>query len=251
MKASCTECGQPHPRCNRHVNRCTNCGRSISPGRTQDGTGCPDCGGTDAVLSPCMMRPSKGADVCKSPGHGGAAKQIRAAGKRRVETAKAEKIVRRLAIPIPGTNYVQALQDQLDLYHGIVEVLQGLVNDLDLDISRKVYEPAVNEYIPNGVNGIAGETYHQSGVPTGEAKPHVFVAMLADWTDRYSRLAIECAKIGIEVRRTEIAERLTEDDFRHMDSALDRAMAAFGVPSEFKKAFAVELRAEKRLAVAS
>lgn len=125
--------------------------------------------------------------------HGGTTRLAQTSVRKR----KAAVVVQRLAVPIVGTDHIAALQDALDLSHGIVDTLVRLVNQLDLTVTSATTE---------GPEGIAGRTYHQSGIPTGEAKPHVFVTLLAEERDRYSRLSIECAKLGIAERHAQVEE---------------------------------------------
>lgn len=57
-----------------------------------------------------------------------------------------------------------------------------------------------------GDPGIYGRTYHQSGIPTGEAKPHVLVVLYNQERDRLRAVAVEAAKAGVEERRVTLAE---------------------------------------------
>lgn len=145
-----------------------------------------------------------GETVCRW--HGGNARQVKAKAASRAQRIKAEVVVTRLAVPIVGTDHIGALQDALDLSHGVLDVLIGLVNALDLDVTGLVWNADREAYEPPETVGIAGRTYHQSGIATGEAKPHIFVTMLNEERDRYARLSVECAKLGIAERRTQVEE---------------------------------------------
>jgi hypothetical protein len=227
--------------CGAHVYRCAQCGKAVGKQRQRDGQGCPRCPGAEVIDGTCLMTNKDGGKCYK---HGARSPQAKQAVVKRQRVAKAETLVRRLAVPIVGTDYLQALQDQLDLTHGIVRTLTELVNGLELGVSGQVYDPESGTFRPPTTEGIAGRTYHQSGIATGEAKPHVFVAMLADWSKEYSRLAAECAKLGIEERRTQVVERIQQAQLDQLKGALSRATAILPkeVAGPFRKALAAELR---------
>lgn len=96
--------------------------------------------------------------------------------------------------------------------HLAVEFLGRLVNELGLD----VYE----------------HTFHQTGEPTGEAKPHVLWAMWMEERKHLKAVAAEAARAGIEVRRQQLAEQQA-----HLIAAVLRAV--FDDP-------ALDLTAEQR-----
>jgi hypothetical protein len=193
-------------RCEADVWRCLGCGRTVAQGFVSTGKSCPKCPAGTAYQKCTKTDPTPGhpggcelrvkhADA-KCWLHGGSTTQAKAGVARRDRAQRAEVVVARLAVPVVGTDHIGALQDALDLSHGVLNVLAGLVNGLHLEVMDDTGETA----------GIAGRTYHQSGIATGEAKPHIFVVMLNEERDRYARLSIECAKLGIAERHAQVEE---------------------------------------------
>lgn len=200
--------------CGAAVWRCLGCGRSVAKNRARDGGGgCPKCPPGTAVHHCTRTDPTPGhpggCEIQLKDGgatrcyrHGGTTRQAQISVRKR----QAAVVVQRLAVPIVGTDHIAALQDALDLSHGIVDTLVRLVNTLDLEVTGQVWNADREAYEPAETAGIAGATYHQSGIATGEAKPHIFVTLLAEERDRYSRLSIECAKLGIAERHAQVEE---------------------------------------------
>lgn len=91
------------------------------------------------------------------------------------------------------------------------------------------------------VEGLVGPTYHQSGIATGESKPHIFVVLYGQERDRLTKVATEALKAGVEERRVRVAE----DDSAHILSAQVAALVAMGLGDrleEFRLAFIAKLR---------
>jgi hypothetical protein len=57
-----------------------------------------------------------------------------------------------------------------------------------------------------GDGGIYGSTFHVSGLPTGEAKPHVLVVMLNEERNRLTRVSAEAIKANVTQRHIELME---------------------------------------------
>jgi len=113
----------------------------------------------------------------------------------------------RLGIPIE-TDPGEALLDAVAECAGNVAVYRELVQQLPV-------HPEPDEYIADergggrwrqGDPGIYGRTYHVSGVPTGEAKPHVLVALYNSERARLVEVAAAALRAGVEDRRIRIAE---------------------------------------------
>lgn len=67
--------------------------------------------------------------------------------------------------------------------------------------------------------GIYARTYHESGKATGEAKPHVLVAMYDAERDRLAKLAEKAISLGLREREVRLAEQqgqLLADLFRSL-----------------------------------
>jgi hypothetical protein len=73
-----------------------------------------------------------------------------------------------------------------------------------------------------GEIGVYGRTYHQSGIPTGEAKTHILVQMYDDERDRLASYITAALKAGVEERRVRLAERDATMLFAAVGLALDR-----------------------------
>jgi hypothetical protein len=58
-----------------------------------------------------------------------------------------------------------------------------------------------------GTAGVYAPTYHMSGVPTGEAKPHVLVGLYNEERDRLRAVYTTALKLGIEDRQVKLAEQ--------------------------------------------
>jgi len=186
-----------------------------------------------------MMRPINGLNVCAK--HGGGAKHARTAAARRVAEielrAEAAQDLTRLGVRLEVTP-IEALEAMLWEAAGTVAVLRQMVAELPL-AAQQFADP---ERGVESRDGIYGRTYHQSGVPTGEAKPHVLVGMYNDERDRLANIAAVCAKLGLDDRRVRLAEVQTE----RLLAGVTRAIAEVGLDAAqvqiFKRALAQELR---------
>jgi hypothetical protein len=116
-----------------------------------------------------------------------------------------------LGMPI-ATHPAEALLREVCETAGNVEFYRSLVAELPTHPEPDEFvapEPDSDGdgYWIRGATGIYGRTYHVSGVPTGEAKPHVLVALYND--ERKHLLAVTSAalKAGVEARRVQLAEQ--------------------------------------------
>lgn len=95
-----------------------------------------------------------------------------------------------------------------------------------------------------GEPGIYGRTYHQSGIPTGEGKPHVLVQMWMDERKHLENVTTAALRAGVEEARL----RLAAADASRIDTAQAQAFLAMGLGDrveEFKDAFINALRAQQ------
>lgn len=140
----------------------------------------------------CKAPAIRGGTVCNK--HGGAAPQVKAGAKARLDREAAAVAVRKLGLS-PAED-VQTLdpRDVLanELWRAVCveRLLRSLVDELSLD-----------------ANGIYGRTYHVSGIDTGEAKPHVLWVMWMEERKHLKTVAAEAHRCGIEARRQELAEQ--------------------------------------------
>jgi hypothetical protein len=123
---------------------------------------------------------------------------VAAAADRRIQVEVAAAELARLGLPI-RTSDGEALAELRDRYRGTVDALWTLVGNLKL-------VPEADMPGAGGTDGIYGRTYHQTGKPTGEAKPHVLVQMLGDWSDRLAKIDEICVKLGMAERRVRVEE---------------------------------------------
>ncbi len=142
----------------------------------------------------------------------------------------------RLGIPLdvdPG----EALLDLVSEAAGNVEFYRQLVAALPTHPtpdSLEVDEEGKPHY-RQGTAGIYGRTYHQSGIPTGEAKPNVLVVMYDNERDRLADYIAAALKAGVEERRVRLAER----DATMLFAAVGKALERMGLSKRFEE-FRVE-----------
>ena len=186
----CFTCGQPHKQCLAH----------------------------NKLGGPCGRIPADGADVC--PNHGGHAPQVRAAAERRVQEAAIRREVDRLGIAVE-TDPTEALLRELWETVGNVEFLRSLVQQLPVHPAPDSieWEDGKPQY-KHGEPGIYGRSYHVSGIPTGDAKPHVLVAMYNDERKHLVDVAATAVRLGIEERRVNLEENRAVEVFRAVTVAL-------------------------------
>lgn len=166
------------------------------PARHKAGEVCPECGfvhivqnGTQKgrfacvghvrhpIRRACTNPPMTGQNVCNY--HGGAARQNRAAGQRRVAKVKVVAQLARMGIPVETTPE-DALLGQVAEAAGNVEFLREQVQGLDA---------------LHGPNHL------------GDQMAHVVVQLYGEWADRLTRFAKMAIDAGIAERQVRIAER--------------------------------------------
>jgi hypothetical protein len=200
---TCNRCGQTHDptKCTGHVDT--------------------DAGGNQVPLRPCRAWPVKGATVCVK--HGAGAPQVAAAANRRLAgiklRAEAARDISRLGVTIDldDGEAVRAMRDEAA---GNVVAYRNLIQRLHLGESS-----GFNDDEHRGESGIYTAMYHQTGVPTGEAKPHILIVMYDAERDRLAKLDEVCVKLGLEGRRV----ALEEDRSAMFVRALERVLSRYGI----------------------
>jgi len=132
----------------------------------------------------------RGSTVCNK--HGGTAPQIVAAAQRRLDAQEAREFAAGIAARyghVEPLDPREILELELWRTHVQVMVYDALCGELALD-----------------EGGIYNRTYHHTGDPTGEAKPHVLIVMRDEKQVHLARVAAMAAKAGIDVRRMEIEQ---------------------------------------------
>lgn len=119
----------------------------------------------------------------------------------------------RLGVPIevdPG----EALMQELWETAGNVAFYRSLVAELPIHPEDDTYVPPQSDdatgYWDRGEPGIYGRTYHVSGIPTGEAKPHILLDLYNQERKHFADVAAAALRAGIERRRIELAEQQGE-----------------------------------------
>lgn len=189
----------------------------------------------------CELPPVKGSTVCHK--HGGKAPQIKAAGKRREQTALAVEACETLGIPHDGITPEQALLAELWECLGNIDFYRRQVQRLPPAPEPDTFvegEDGADGHWERGATGVYGRVYHVSGIPTGEAKPHVLVVLYERERDRLRQIAGEMLRAGVEERRVQLAEA----DAALVFSGINAALAAMGLEErleEFRRHFAEAL----------
>lgn len=200
----------------------------------------------------CSARNRKGKQCGKPalPGqkvcglHGGKSPQALAAAERRLERARITRTLEELLAEAEetarGKDPIEHLLDTIKHASGMVSVLRSLVGKLqpaydwralsdqvrEAEAERMSLEAeyaANNEEPPSRLPVLHGAIYGPDH--NEDAKPHVLVSMLGEWTDRlakYSKLALDAGVAEREVR-------LHEEQGRLVVAVLRRVLDHYGV----------------------
>jgi hypothetical protein len=162
------------------------------------------------------------------------------------EKAAQTEIARRecvaLGVPI-DTTPADALMDEVREACGNVAFYRELIQALPTHPAADVLVPEAilqNEdgtttvmpaHWERGEPGIYGRTYHVSGIPTGEAKPHVLLQLYNEERKRKLDASAAALRAGIEERRVRIAEA----DAERIETANVKAFAAMGLADRLEE----------------
>lgn len=173
--------------------------------------------------------------------HGGCTPtQVRGA---QIEIARRE--CDRLGVPIdtdPGDALIGLVREAA----GNVEFYRSLVADLPTHPERLTNDEGESRTR----TGVYGPTFHQSGIPTGEAKPHVLVVLYNEERDRLAAFAQAALKAGVEERRIRLAEADAQKLMAGVVVGLQRAKVSPEQAEEFRRGFAEYLRQHELAGVA-
>lgn len=169
----------------------------------------------------CKGQAVTGSDKCRMHGLG-AKTRARELADERASQALARVECDRLGIPVevdPGEALLQELWETA----GNVAFYRVLVQALPTHPDPDEYHPPETEDDPGhwtrGDPGVYGRTYHATGVPTGEGKPHILVALYNEERKHLAAVAASALKAGVEARRVEIEQQRAElmaDVFRRV-----------------------------------
>jgi hypothetical protein len=212
MRATCVTCGNVHEKCTGH--------------RKSD-------------RQPCGMNPAEGADVCRM--HGGAAPQVKAAARSRVQEQLAASAAARWALPVemgPGEGLLAE-----------VHRTAGVIAWVEAQIVRVTGETPDN--LVRGTRSVKRSEHSQNGTETvTEAGPGVH-EWLQLW-QKERRHFVEVCRVtlaaGIEAKRVRLAEEQAQSIVAVLRgvfadlglSPAQQAMLATVVPKHLRLVRAVE-----------
>lgn len=174
---------------------------------TRHAKDCPDKTTCNGCAPPCSARAGAGTN------HVGVGRCSRHLGSTRNHVRAAEVVLARQAVAslglrtIPTMGPEEAILDELHRAINNVEFLEALVRELPIHPEDDEYHPPEGDgdgYWTRGATGIYGRSYHVSGAPTGEAKPHVLVVMLNEERDRLTRVSLAAVKANVSKRVMEL-----------------------------------------------
>ncbi|HTZ63512.1 MAG TPA: hypothetical protein VMB51_05355 [Solirubrobacteraceae bacterium] len=154
--------------------------------------------------------------------------------------ARALEACETLGIPHDGITPEQALLAELWECLGNIDFYRRQVQRLPPAPEPDTFTPGNDGEKgtwERGATGIYGRTYHQSGIPTGEAKPHVLVVLYERERDRLRAIAESMLRAGVEERRVQLAEA----DAAMVFTGITAALTAMGLEErleEFRGHFA-------------
>lgn len=204
----------------------------------------PRCGAKTRNGTPCK-RPAGagtqhvGAGACKL--HGGSVPNHQAKATREL----AQRACMRLGIPVE-INPADALLHAVWEAAGNVEFYRQLVEELEAHPEEGEYSEdseGKTRYRP-GKRGIYGETYHISGIPTGEATVHVLVQLYNEERDRLVKYSSEALRAGVEERRVRLAESEARVLFAAVGFALSEANLSLEQQDTIRRSIAIRLRSD-------
>lgn len=207
-------------------------------GEIHQKNGKPTCVGHRRDKHFCTKFPVNGSTVCDM--HGGRAPQVKRKAAEVVQATEIRKLCAALGLH-RDIGHIDGLLELVAEAAGNTEFYRQLVNELPTHPEADTYDLDTASYT-RGEPGIYGRTYHESGMPTGEGKPHVLVTMYDAERDRWAKLCLELAKLNIDERRV----RLAEADAQRIFGAIGKALNSAGLTPEqievVRRDFAANLR---------
>lgn len=210
-----------------------------------DSAGFERCGAKGRTGQPCGLPAGHGTDhpgIGRCKLHGGSTPNHQRSA--RTELARRECVKLGLRIE---THPADALLEEIYRTQANVYFYEALVGELPTHPDPDEFVPPEpgtdgDGYWNRGAPGVYGRTYHVSGIPTGEAKPHVLVVLYNDERKHLAGVTTAALKLGLDAERVRIAQgqaALIAESFRVFAVALGHDPSA----PEVREAFGVGLRA--------
>jgi hypothetical protein len=213
-----------------------------TPGDGQDN----HCGAIRKGKPPCKRPKGWGTDhpgigYCKL--HGGSTPTH----ERAAQTEIARRECSMLGVPIETTpadaliHEVREAAGNVAFYRELVQQLATHPTSAERVEHTEWADDGKVEWIPEEP-GIYAPTRHVSGIPTGEAKPHILVVLYNDERKHLVAVAAAALRAGVEERRVQMAEA----DAERIEVAHVRALEAMGLADrleEFRDEFRAHLAA--------
>jgi hypothetical protein len=160
--------------------------------------------------------------------------------------------IKQAAMRISGSGEVPTTTDAIRIIMGTLNATWWNVHRYEALVDELPTHPEPDKIVgtkddgspiwERGKPGLYGLTYHQSGVPTGEAKKHILLQMLDEEREKAFKAAVEAAKLGIDERRLQLAEAQATDLFRAVGDAMTAASLSPDQAEAFRRALAQSLR---------
>jgi hypothetical protein len=191
------------------------------PRADPDRAKCPtDCDGSDHTYcrghtnawQDCTQWRIRGGKVCKT--HGGSAKQVKAAAKRRLGEERARTAVATYGLPVeidPGT----ALLEEVSRSAGHVRWLRDVVQELDAD-ALVWGEKTTSHQSGQSVEGPVDVTTNVSA-----AGVNVWLELYLKERDHLRKVCTDALKAGIAERQVQLAEQAGERAGQWLRASLD------------------------------
>lgn len=196
------------------------------------------CGAERKGKPPCRFVAGHGTNhlgVGRCKRHGGSTPNH----KKHAEIELTRQAVAKLNLKVETTP-AAALLNEIYRTVGNLEFYDELTAELPTHPEDDVYvtdEDGSNGHWERGAPGIYGRTYHQSGVPTGEAKPHVLMQMQFEERKHLRGLTVDALKVGIAEEMVSLARdqaTLMAEAFRAFAVALGHDPAEPKVREAFR-----------------
>lgn len=182
----------------------------------------------------CQRVAMPGATVCAT--HGGRAPQVQRAARRRLEEQELRRKLVDLLDDIDPTDTdlsaADVLEQALGRAHEMASLLGAIVHQLSPGFDASKLDESTRQAL-----ALWGPDH------LGDGAPHVASEMLAKWNAQAAQLAKMALDAGIDERRAQLAERITEAQGQQLADVLrsvietTRDFMAFAVAPELRQSF--------------